>query len=96
MKIALVIGSTISTIKDEVIRGRKLLIVRDADAAGNATGEPYIAVDTVSAGTGDLVMVTDGSSARYTNQTTNAPVDAVIVGVIDSLEMGGTVTYRKE
>jgi microcompartment protein CcmK/EutM len=96
MKIALVIGSTISTIKDEVIRGRKLLIVRNADTTGNPTGEPYIAVDTVSAGTGDLVMVTDGSSARYTNQTTNAPVDAVIVGVIDSLEMSGTVTYRKE
>jgi ethanolamine utilization protein EutN len=96
MKIALVIGSTVSTIKDEVIRGRKLLIVRDADTAGNAKGEPYIAVDTVSAGAGDLVMVTDGSSARYTNQTTNAPVDAVIVGVIDSLELGGSVTYRKE
>ncbi len=96
MKIALVIGSTISTIKDEMIRGRKLLIVRDADTAGKPTGEPYIAVDTVSAGTGDLVMVTDGSSARYTNQTTNAPVDAVIVGVIDSLEMGGKVSYRKE
>ncbi len=96
MKIALVIGSTISTIKDEVIRGRKLLIVRDADTAGKPTGEAYIAVDTVSAGTGDLVMVTDGSSARYTNQTTNAPVDAVIVGVIYSLEQGGKVTYRKE
>jgi microcompartment protein CcmK/EutM len=96
MKIALVIGSTISTIKDEVIRGRKLLIVRNADTTGTPTGEPYIAVDTVSAGAGDLVMVTDGSSARYTNQTTNAPVDAVIVGVIDSLEMSGTVTYRKE
>jgi len=95
MKIALVIGSTISTIKDEVIRGRKLLIVRNADTTGNPTGEPYIAVDTVSAGTGDLVMVTDGSSARYTDQTTNTPVDAVIVGVIDSLEMSGTVTYRK-
>jgi ethanolamine utilization protein EutN len=95
MKIALVIGSTISTIKDEVIRGRKLLIVRNADTTGTPTGEPYIAVDTVSAGAGDLVMVTDGSSARFTNQTTNAPVDAVIVGVIDSLEMSGTVTYRK-
>ena len=50
----------------------------------------------MAAGTGDLVMVTDGSSARYTNQTINAPVDAVIVGVIDSLEMSGKVTYRKE
>jgi microcompartment protein CcmK/EutM len=95
MRIALVIGSTISTIKDEVIHGRKLLIVRNADTAGNATGEPYIAVDTVSAGTGDLVMVTDGSSARFTNQTTDMPVDAVIIGVIDSLEMSGEVTYRK-
>jgi microcompartment protein CcmK/EutM len=96
MRIALVIGSTISTIKDESIRGRKLLIVRDTDTEGKVKGEPYIAVDTVSAGTGDLVMVTDGSSARYTNQTTNAPVDAVIVGVIDSLELSGKVSYRKE
>lgn len=96
MKIALVIGSTISTIKNDAIQGRKLLIVRDADAAGQERGEPYVAVDTVSAGRGDLVLVTDGSSARYTDQTTDAPVDAVIVGVIDSLEMGGTVSYRKE
>ena len=96
MRIALVIGSTISTIKDASISGRKLLIVRNTDTAGKATGEPYVAVDTVSAGTGDLVLVTDGSSARYTSQTGNAPVDAVIVGVIDSLELGGKVTYRKE
>lgn len=96
MKIALVIGSTVSTIKDESIRSRKLLIVRDADTDGKVKGEPYIAVDTVSAGAGDLVMVTDGSSARYTSQTTNAPVDAVIVGVIDSLELSGKVSYRKE
>ena len=70
--------------------------MRDADTEGKVKGEPYIAVDTVSAGTGDLVIITDGSSARYTNQTTNAPVDAVIVGVIDSLELSGKVTYRKQ
>ena len=96
MKIALVIGSTISTIKNEAMHGRKLLIVRDADTAGKVTGEPYVAVDTVSSGAGDLVLVTDGSSARFTTQTTDAPVDAVIVGVIDSLELSGKVTYRKE
>ena len=59
-------------------------------------GDPFVAVDTVSAGTGDLVLITDGSSARFTGQTNNTPVDAVIVGVIDSLELGGEVTYRKE
>ena len=95
MKIALVIGSTISTIKDEVIRRRKLLIVRNADTTDKPTDDPYIAMDTVGAGTDDLVMVTDGSSARYTNQTTNAPVDAVIVGVIDSLEMSGKATQHR-
>jgi microcompartment protein CcmK/EutM len=95
MRIALVIGSTISTIKDESIRGRKLLIVRNADTEGNPKGEPYIAVDTVSAGAGDLVIVTAGSSARYTHQTTDVPVDSVIVGVIDSLELSGEVSYRK-
>ena len=96
MRIALVIGSTVSTIKDEIIRGSKLLIVRNADTEGNATGDPYIAVDTVSAGAGDLVMVTDGSSARYRYTKIMDGYQAVIVGVIDSLELGGKVSYRKE
>jgi microcompartment protein CcmK/EutM len=96
MRIARIIGSTISTIKDEAIRGRKLLIVQPADVQGKAAGEPYVAVDTVSAGTGDLVLVTEYSSARYTSFTKDLPIDAVIVGVIDSLELSGKVTYRKE
>lgn len=96
MHIALVIGSTVATIKDEKLHGRKLLIVREADETGQPTGHPYVAVDTVSAGAGDLVLVTHGSSARQTTQTHNAPVDAVIVGVIDSLETAGKVTFRKQ
>ena len=47
MQICLVIGSTISTIKDEKLHGRKLLIVREADETGKALGKPYVAVDTV-------------------------------------------------
>jgi len=78
------------------MRGRKLLIVQPADTQGNPTGEPYVAVDTVSAGTGDLVLVTEYSSARYTGFTKDLPIDAVIVGVIDSLEMGGKFSYQKQ
>jgi microcompartment protein CcmK/EutM len=96
MRIALVIGSTVSTIKDEALRGRKLLIVREADTAGAPQGQPFVAVDTVSAGTGDLVLVVEGSSARWTDITRDTPTDAVIVGVIDSLEVGGAVTFRKQ
>lgn len=95
MKIALVIGSTISTIKDENLNGRKLLIVRETDTTGKVKGDPFVAVDTVSAGTGDLVLVVQGSSARFTHITKDSPVDATIVGVIDSLEESGKVTFRK-
>ncbi len=95
MRIATVIGTTVSTIKDETLRGAKLLIVRPADTAGEPVGEAYVAVDTVSAGRGDLVLVTEYSSARYTGYTRDLPVDAVIVGVIDSLEEGGKFTYKK-
>ncbi len=95
MKLALVIGSTVATIKDDNLTGRKLLIVREADTSGKPGGAPFVAVDTVSAGAGDLVLVTTGSSARYTHATRDCPVDAVIVGVIDSLEESGKVTFRK-
>ena len=95
MKLALVIGSTIATIKDENLSGRKLLIVRETDTTGKPTGNPFVAVDTVSSGAGDLVLVTTGSSARFTQITKDCPVDAVIIGVIDSLEESGKVTFRK-
>ena len=96
MQIARVVGSTISTIKDEKLHGRKLLIVREADVDGNVTGKPYVAVDTVDAGAGDLVLTAAGSSARQTTITKDTPVDAVIMAVIDSLEVSGRVTFRKE
>ena len=96
MQIALVVGSAVSTIKDEKLHGCKLLLVRQTDATGEPIGPSTIAIDTVSAGTGDLVIVTQGSSARLTSQTQNAPVDMVIVGVIDSLEVGGRLSYRSQ
>ena len=96
MLIALVIGTTISTIKDEKLTGRKLLILRQTDETGTPFGKPYVAVDTLDAGIGDLVLTAHGSGGRQTNQTRNSPVDAVIMAVIDHLEVGGEVVYRKE
>ncbi len=95
MQIAGVIGTTIATIKDEKLTGRKLLIVRNANEKGELYGEPYVAVDSVDAGVGDLVLIALGSAARNTYFTTDAPVDAVVMAVIDSLEMSGNVTFRK-
>jgi microcompartment protein CcmK/EutM len=95
MQIARVIGTTVATIKDEKLVGRKLMIVREADERGNPVGKPYVAIDTVDAGTGDLVLVAAGSSARQTTVTKDRPVDAVIMAIIDTLEVEGTVTFQK-
>jgi len=95
MLIAKVIGTTVSTIKDEKLAGRKLLILREANEHGEPTGKPYVAVDTVDAGIGDLVLTAHGSSGRQTYLTKDSPVDAVIMAVIDHLEVGGEVVYRK-
>jgi microcompartment protein CcmK/EutM len=95
MLIAKVIGTTIATIKDEKLVGRKLLILRQTDESGAPTGKPYVAVDTLDAGVGDLVLTCSGSSARQTNITKDTPVDAVIMAVIDSLEVEGKTAFRK-
>lgn len=95
MLIAKVIGTTVSTIKDEKLAGRKLLIVRQTDETGSPVGKPFVAIDTVDAGIGDLVLTAAGSSARQTTITKDAPVDAVIMAVIDSLEVDSKVAFRK-
>ncbi len=95
MRIARVIGTTVSTIKDENLTGRKLLILRPTDETGKANGKPYVAVDTLDAGVGDLVLTAHGSGGRQTTQTKNSPVDAVIMAVIDWLEVGGVEVYRQ-
>ena len=96
MLIAKVIGTTVSTIKDETLHGRKLLILRQTDVDGVPFGKPYVAVDTLDAGIGDLVLTAHGSSGRQTELTKNRPVDAVIMAVIDHLQVENQVTYQKE
>jgi microcompartment protein CcmK/EutM len=95
MLIARVVGTTVSTIKDEKLMGRKLLVMRQTDEKGQPVGKPYVAVDTVDAGVGDLVLTCSGSSARQTAITKDTPVDAVVMAVIDELEVEGAVVFRK-
>ena len=95
MLIARVIGTTVSTIKDEKLIGRKLLVCRPTDEKGVASGKPYVAIDTVDAGVGDLVLTAAGSSARQTTITKDTPVDTVIMGIIDSLVVDGEESFRK-
>jgi len=95
MLIARVVGDVVSTIKDDKIVGRKLLIVREVSVENEIVGKPIVAVDTVDAGIGEVVLIAQGSSARQTNVTKETPTDAVIMAIVDSLEVQGKVTFRK-
>jgi len=96
MLIARVVGTAISTIKDPGMKGDKLLILKQTDQLGNEVGKPFVAVDLVDAGEGELVLTGHGSSARQTHLTKDCPVDAVVMAVIDHLEVDGEVVFRKE
>ncbi len=95
MLIARVVGDVVSTIKDDKMTGRKLLIIREVSIQNELVGKPIVAVDTVDAGVGDVVLVAQGSSARQTAFTKETPTDAVIMAIVDSLEIEGKVTFRK-
>ena len=95
MLIARVVGDVVSTLKDDKMVGRKLLIVREVSVENEIVGKPVVAVDTMDAGIGDVVLIAQGSSARQTSTTKETPTDAVIMAIVDSLEVEGKVTFRK-
>lgn len=83
-----VIGNVVATQKDERLVGCKLLIVRPLDPHKPFQDEiPQVAVDIVGAGMGETVLVAVGSSARRALDKANAPVDAAVVGIVDTLEV---------
>ena len=95
MRIARIVGTTISTIKNRRISGTKLLICQPTDEKGKDLGNKYVAIDLVDAGTGDLVLTCHGSAARQTPITKDTPTDAVVMAVIDHLEKDGEIVFRK-
>jgi microcompartment protein CcmK/EutM len=95
MLIARVVGDVVATIKDDKMVGRKLLIVREVSVDNEIVGKPIVAIDTLDAGIGDVVLIAQGSSARQTAMTKETPTDAVIMAIVDSLEMQGKVMFRK-
>ncbi|MCG3139876.1 MAG: Ethanolamine utilization protein EutN [Anaerolineae bacterium] len=95
MLICRVVGNVVSTIKDEKLTGKKILIVREATTENELVGKPIAAIDTVDAGVGDLVLIAQGSSARQTTSTKDTPTDAVIMAIIDELAVDGKITFKK-
>ncbi len=102
MFVAKVTGSLVSTQKVPAMVGFKLLVVEPYRVEPNerkslaTTGRTFVAVDTLGAGVGDFVLLTQGSSARLTPETKNLPVDAVVIGIVDQVHVDTGMVYARE
>jgi microcompartment protein CcmK/EutM len=102
MFIARVTGSVVSTQKADSMIGQKLLIVEpfrlDEKSRSQlvTTGRTFIAVDTLGAGIDDFVLVVQGSSARLTPETSKLPIDAAVIGIIDSVTIEKQSIYKRD
>ena len=90
-----VTGTVVSTRKTESLDGLKLLIVRNVDVDGEPAKGYVVAADSVGAGLGEVVLYATGSSARQTDITNNKPVDAVIMGIVDTWDVDGKTVFTK-
>jgi microcompartment protein CcmK/EutM len=95
MKLGRIVGTVVSTRKDEKIEGLKLYMVRDLSLDMQDKDSFVVAADAMGAGIGEVVLYASGSSARMTKATDKRPCDAVIMAIVDILEVEGEVVYTK-
>jgi ethanolamine utilization protein EutN len=87
MLLARIVGTVVATRKDPRLVSNKLMLVRSVDPKGKAEGNYLVAVDTVDAGVGETVLIVSGSSARMASGMKDTPVDAAIVGIVDTVDV---------
>ena len=95
MELARVEGTIVSTAKTERLKGYKLLLLNLVEPDLKQTKNYLVAVDSVGAGEGEVVLVVRGSSARQSAELSNVPTDASIVGIVDTVEHLGITKYQK-
>ncbi|MFO0596178.1 MAG: EutN/CcmL family microcompartment protein [Myxococcaceae bacterium] len=95
MLLGKVVGTVVATRKEPTLDGSRFLLVRGMDEQGKATASLVVAVDAMGAGVGEVVLYASGSSARQTELTKDRPVDAVIMAIVDQVEVEGKLTWVK-
>ena len=87
MQIGRVVGNVWATRKDEKLNGQKFLIVKILISKDKEKEGLFVAADNAGAGIGDTVLITNGSAARQSIGNKEIPIDATIVGIVDSIDM---------
>jgi microcompartment protein CcmK/EutM len=95
MTFGLVVGTVVATQRSDGVDGARFLLVQGCTHRGERRKDFVVALDGVGAGVGEMVMVTQGPSARQTRRTDRKPVDALVSGIVDLVDEGGAVVYRK-
>ncbi len=95
MLLGRVAGTLVASRKEETMEGLKFLVVKELDVNNQETGGYVVAADAVGAGIGEVVLFATGSSARQTVLTRDRPCDAVIMGIVDTWEVGGQEVWHK-
>lgn len=90
-----IVGTVVSTQIDEGIKGKKCLLVQTCNYKGKVDDDYLVAVDLVGAGVEEIVIISQGSSARQTEVTHQKPVDCVIVGIVDMVEEHNKIVFKK-
>jgi ethanolamine utilization protein EutN len=86
MRLARVVGTLVATVKDRALEGKKILILKHVSEAGVASGRGFVALDSVGAGTGEMVYYVRGKEASFPFLPDEVPTDATIVGIVDSCD----------
>jgi len=90
-----VVGTVVSTSKNDGIKGTRYLLIDKTNQYGEKKGDYIVALDLIGAGNDELVMISESTSARETQTTFNKPIDAIIVGIIDLIDENEKVAYQK-
>ena len=90
-----IVGTIVTSTKADGFEGVRYLLVDKSNQRGETKGDYIVALDLIGANHGELVMISESTSARETLITTNKPVDALIVGIIDVIDENDTVVYKK-
>ncbi len=88
-------GTLVASVQSNPVEGARYLLVEPCDQKGEPAGSVFVALDTVQSGSGDVVLIARGSSARQTSETADKPIDAVIIGIIDLIEEKGRIVFKK-
>lgn len=87
MELGRVIGTVVATKKDESLTGNKLMLTQPIDIDYKSKGEPFVAVDTVGAGIGEVVITTHGTASRNAANKKDSAIDSAIIGIVDNIDI---------